>query len=328
MNSKKVLLVVILVCLVIFGSYKLGAYLAASIDRNTPTAACPNTMAAIIQSAKGDVYVVDPDYVQPDSSSLITYDVWGDQIGHPVLEEISSDLITQQMDTADQQRAWQLFSSLIPRQNRRVVSEYMVFTDGPSNTLAAVDQILDSPTQWSVQVDIADLENEHALTFTLLHEYGHILTLNSTQVTPDVEAIEHYTDPDLMKKKAEACPYFFAGNGCSLPNSYLNLFYERFWVDIESEWAKIDALQYEQDQQPYYAGLYDFYQTHRDQFVDDYATTHPDEDIAESFAYFVFSPKPSGNSIIDQKIRFFYDFPELVSLRQDINTRVCSHIQE
>jgi hypothetical protein len=58
--------------------------------------------------------------------------------------------------------------------------------------------------------------------------------------------------------------------------------------------------------------------------VDDYATTHPTEDIAESFAYFVFSPEPTGDSIKDQKIAFFYEYPELVKLRQSILQGGCS----
>jgi len=52
--------------------------------------------------------------------------------------------------------------------------------------------------------------------------------------------------------------------------------------------------------------------------------THPAEDIAESFTYFVFTPKPTGNSIKEQKIAFFYEYPELVKLRSDILNGACS----
>jgi hypothetical protein len=98
-------------------------------------------------------------------------------------------------------------------------------------------------------------------------------------------------------------------------------------VGIEAEWKPIDALQYADDLNPYYAGLYDFYLSHQDQFVDDYSTTHPAEDIAETFAYFVFSPKPTGASIKDQKVLFFYKYPELIELRRSILRGACAAIK-
>jgi hypothetical protein len=95
-------------------------------------------------------------------------------------------------------------------------------------------------------------------------------------------------------------------------------------VDINDEWEKVDALQYADDLSPYYDGLFSFYLTHQDQFLDDYSTTHPAEDIAEAFAYFVFSPKPAGKLIKDQKMLFFYEYHELVELRQSILKGTCS----
>jgi hypothetical protein len=86
----------------------------------------------------------------------------------------------------------------------------------------------------------------------------------------------------------------------------------------------VDALQYTGDLMAYYNALYQFYQAHSAEFVDDYAATHPTEDIAESFTYFVFSPKPAGASIKEQKIKFFYEYPELVQLREGILSGICS----
>ena len=87
----------------------------------------------------------------------------------------------------------------------------------------------------------------------------------------------------------------------------------------------MDAIQYEPGANvEYYNALYDFYLTHRDQFVSDYSVTHPTEDIAESFAHFVFNPRPVGNSVRDQKLLFFYEYPELVRLRGDILNGTCT----
>jgi hypothetical protein len=130
-----------------------------------------------------------------------------------------------------------------------------------------------------------------------------------------------------LEGKAADCPNYFAGSGCSRPNSYINAFHDRFWVALDAEWKKIDELQYAEDLNPYYAALYNFYLAHQDQFLDDYSTTHPAEDIAEAFAYFVFSPRPAGTTIKDQKILFFYEYPELVELRQSILQGACSIAQ-
>ena len=208
-----------------------------------------------------------------------------------------------------------------------MVSQYIIFTDGGENTLAAVDQTPNDLTHWIVEVDVADLDNKDALLFTLIHEYAHLLTLNDSQVNIDQNIYNDPANLALLESRTAACPNYFTGGGCSHPNSYVNAFYRRFWVDINPEWKKIDALQYADDLNPYYAGLYNFYLKHQDQFIDDYATTHPTEDIAESFAYFVFSPKPTGTSIKDRKVLFFYEYPELVALRQSILKGACSMIK-
>jgi hypothetical protein len=57
--------------------------------------------------------------------------------------------------------------------------------------------------------------------------------------------------------------------------------------------------------------------------VDDYAVTDPSEDIAETWAFFVLSPKPQGGTVSDQKLLFFYQYPELVQVRGQILQNLC-----
>lgn len=329
MSSRvKVFLVIALLCLGVACGYAIGAHFTGPVTNDTVVLSCPRIMADIIQSAKGNVYEMDDsNYVEPTSYDLATYSVNGDDVTDPVFDPVPDDLKDEQQDSAIQKEAWQIFTTLIPPEDRQMVTQYIIFTDGSENTLAAVDQTTDDLTHWLVEVDIADLEDKDALLFTLIHEYAHLLTLNATQVAVDEEVHNDPYNLSLLESKAAACPYYFDGWGCSLPNSYVHAFHQRFWVDIDAEWEKIDALQYADDLTPYYDGLFNFYKLHQDQFVDDYATTHPTEDIAESFAYFVFSPRPTGISIRDQKILFFYEYPELVELRQSILKGTCSMMQ-
>ncbi|MBK9051223.1 MAG: hypothetical protein IPL78_09985 [Chloroflexi bacterium] len=57
----------------------------------------------------------------------------------------------------------------------------------------------------------------------------------------------------------------------------------------------------------------------------DYAATNPAEDIAETFMAFVLEPKPNGDTIAEEKVLFFYQYPELVAItRRDCWPHLCS----
>ncbi len=326
-KNQTFIIVLLAVGLFILLGIALGRYASSVLVAETPNAACAVTMTEVIASAQGDVYNMESmsDYSEPDFYYLTTYAVQGDTITDPTYKSVPDDLKDEQKDSALQNEGWEIFTDLIPPQNRPMVAQYNVFTDGYSNTLAAVDQTKTDPSQWVLEIDIADLQDKDSLVFTMIHEYAHILTLNAAQVTPDQEIVNDPSNLSLQASKAAACPNYFTGTGCSYTDSYIHVFYNRFWLDINDEWEKIDALQYgTEDFIPYYDGLYNFYKAHQDQFLDDYSATHPAEDIAEAFAYFVFSPKPTGNSIKEQKVAFFYQYPELVELRANILGSLCA----
>lgn len=288
-------------------------------------AACPVFLEQIIQSAAGDVYnyEAETDFEEPKSYYIVSYSVKGDSIFSPVLNDVPTYLLDEQENIALQRSVWDVYTNLIPAEDRQMVTRFQVFSDGYSNTLAAVSPSYEDPSLWYLEVDIADLDDQEALLFTLIHEYAHLLTLNEAQIVPDIELALDY-DLDLLTEKAAACETYFTGLGCSQPNSYIQAFYNRFWTDINDEWGQADRLQYDGDEIAYYNALYSFYKQHQNQFVDDYAVTHPTEDIAESFAYFVFSPTPHGDTVRDQKLRFFYEYPELIQLREHILEAACS----
>jgi hypothetical protein len=304
---------------------------------SAPTPAyCPDKMAAIMQANQGSTYGPDNSNSggrsnssdsNPDIRTLATYQVNGDQISNPSYEKVSKSLKKDQQDTASQEQAWQFFTTLIPLQDRQMVSEYQVFTDGPGNVLAAVEQSDNDPDKWMMEIDVEDLQNKDQLAFTLVHEDGHLLTLNSQQVPADIKVFNDPNNDELYSQEAAACPTYFTDEGCSKPNSYINIFYGRFWTPIASEWEKIDKHSNDSDPTEYYDMLHAFYQKHSNQFVDDYAITDSSEDMAETFAYFVYSPKPTGQTIKDQKILFFYDYPELIQVRDQILKNTCAAMQ-
>jgi hypothetical protein len=251
---------------------------------------------------------------------LVTYTVNGDQLTDPSLETVPANLKKYQRDVSTQQKAWKLFITLVPADQRQIIAEYQVITDGPDNVLGIVEQTQNDPNKWILEIDIADVLDTKNLVFTLLHELGHLVTLNSSQVPPDLQVFDHPDSERIYEREAAACRYYFSGEGCSLPDSYLNTFFDKFWSGLYAEWHQIDNIQNDNKRQD---KLDAFYQKYQDQFVDDYAVTDPNEDIAETWAFFLLSPRPQGHSIAEQKILFFYRYPELAQLRGWILQNLC-----
>lgn len=69
---------------------------------------------------------------------------------------------------------------------------------------------------------------------------------------------------------------------------------------------------------------YNFFLRHYDDFVTAYASTDPSEDICEAFTFFVLWPRDplADQAVWTQKLDFFYDYPELVSFRDQIRANL------
>ncbi len=300
----------------------------------TPRIKCPNgDCASACLTKLASVLRVDP---IPESApksaiqhqpgtqavALVTYRVHGDQLGAPQFSpNTPSNFLKLQQDTGPQQLVWNYFAAIIPADQRREIVAYIASTDGKRNMLASVEQSSNRPESWALNVDVADAADPRDLTFTLLHEFGHLLTLNNSQVTPDPTFLANPDDPGIYRQEAAACPQFFASSGCSRADSYIDQFFDEFWPKLYNEWSKANAAK---EETSYSSLLAKFYGNHPTQFITPYAATSPEEDIAESWAYFVLTPRPANDSIAHRKVLFFYNFPELVGLRQQIIYGICN----
>jgi hypothetical protein len=262
---------------------------------------------------------------EEETTYIVTYRVSGDEISDPYLGDVPANLQDEQDDTAAHQALWDYFTTLIPLQYRPTLAEFSVMTDGTDNVLAAVAQTYDDPNRWGLEVDIADTSDYYYLSFTLVHEYAHLMTLAPDQVTPSLAIFNNPDDNDIYLDEVSACSNFFPGEGCSNTDSYINAFYNEFWTGIYDEWNEINL---EEDEDLYYEKLDEFYLKYEDQFLTDYSVTHPAEDIAEAFGFFVFAEKPAGDSIAEDKILFFYNYPELVQLRAEILSNLCANFPQ
>lgn len=191
------------------------------------------------------------------------------------------------------------------------IERFAVFSDGQDGTLAYVGNIDDDYEVWELAIDLEDyysdgnLQNEKDLQATLIHEYAHIMTLHAGQ----------------LDESSSSCNTYNPGEGCLEDSSYLYSFYDEFWKgEIADAYATVEnSCDLESGEEC--DELDNFYFKFEDNFVSDYAATNPAEDIAESFAnYVLITDLSSFTPEVQEKLNFFSEYPELVSLRRDVRS--------
>ncbi len=216
-------------------------------------------------------------------------------------------LLNGKSDPKDQE-VFTLFSTLIPENFRKDFKLYKVYFDPNGDTSAHVVQNEDNNNMWDMTVNLSTFYPDGQFdgkesVHTLIHEFSHVLTLSKKQVK--------YLDSgnELAYSRAEKnCVTFLVQEWCLRDGWYLQSFINQFW--------KEDFKKSQNGEEN------DFYSWKEENFVTDYASTNPWEDIAESFTYFVLKNKPTGTTVADKKTWMFYDFPELVKLRTVIRSRL------
>lgn len=189
---------------------------------------------------------------------------------------------------------WDSVKSVLPEGALDEFQEFHLFTDGEYETVAYVywDDTSGAARGWGLAVDPVDSENWSELVLTVLHEYCHYLTLKAGQARFEAPGTDTYGEPGLR----------------SLPDSYLNRFYQEYWGFLSEERRSNPD-----------SG--EFYIRHETEFCSEYASTDASEDIAECFAYFVVMDdealeQEGGRS--GEKLRFFLRYPEFASFREEV----------
>jgi len=185
-----------------------------------------------------------------------------------------------------------------------VVTQFRTGDAPDSDTLAYVYQDSD-PTLWILAANLATSEDHEQLVATLIHEYGHILTLGVDEVTSD----------------AADCSTIELDEGCADNDSAIWMFEQQFWSEYGSDAPAADN----SDADVGWA----FYNEHEEDFVSDYAATNVVEDIAETFMTFVLEDRPSGapgDSVVADKISFFWSYPDFVEIRERIRSEFADDL--
>ena len=196
-----------------------------------------------------------------------------------------------EIEDARDKAVWDYLCRILPVQARQKIAQFDLFTDGFGNILAYTtplqeDGVTDN-TRFCITVDYYDVYDEAGnprdwskLTYTILHEYGHVLLEDETQIDLSVGQNTH----DV------------AG---FVPGSFRMTFYETFWKELG------DSAVADYEQNP----------TH---YVSRYGANYFHEDIADTFAVFVLGQFPQGDTVAQDKLRFFFADENMAALRSAI----------
>ncbi|UQT47246.1 M20/M25/M40 family metallo-hydrolase [Flavonifractor plautii] len=118
---------------------------------------------------------------------------------------------------------WNYLCSILPLEARQKLAEFNLFTDGTSNVLAYTSPIREEGvtdnTRFSISIDYFDVYDENGekrdwskLTYTILHEYGHVLLEDETQIDLTVGRDTHDPAGFVEGPSAERFTMRFGGS--------------------------------------------------------------------------------------------------------------------
>ncbi len=239
--------------------------------------------------------------------NLTLYKVEGENIVKQKDFNVSGNALALQKDTQKHQEIWELTKKIVPLEYRSKMSEFMIYSGDDSEDKGVLGYVIErtqdlSKWQMGIAVDYAyegGFNAKGELAYTIIHEFGHIITLDNTQLDASI--------------KQSNCTNYFPGEGCAKPDSNINKLHKNHWVDIWEEFQNTETEVQAQE----------FYTKYQERFVTQYASTNPGEDIAEIFATFTTRAEGvNGTSGAEQKIKIMYDDNEMVKLRNYIRGNI------
>ena len=277
---------------------ELNGYFAGSstkIDTKKPTDKTPTSTPTPTPSAP-----VEPSANDAPAKQLTQNDT-GSETNGTIYTVTSSQGLTPKPDGVALE-LWTLFGKVTSREVvKQRVESFEVFNDANNGTAAAV-WASQTAGKWHVSINAAFMDERKDLIHTMVHEYGHIATLNDSQV----------------EQVSGSCPRLILPEGCSREGSIVGSFQTKFWTKYGAEGTNWQRT--EQDAMALYS-------QNPDAFVSEYAASNAVEDLAETFATFVLTERPTGMNEKDQKIQFLYESPSMAAERIRIRAALASEIK-
>ena len=277
------------------------------------------------------LHVKDPQYLE--TTEISNYQIQEGELENPIRSDIDESL-EQYRNQRLVGQIWNGVKEVVPNNYLNELSSLRLETDGNQGMLAFVQKDPEDSTKFYFGIDpldaapsaVFDIKNVKA---SIVHEFGHVI--GGTVAHSD----GNIADFDLVKKNIqeyrkiinnnqnECHPNFYDRlSGCMNDDSYMSEFYKKFWSGIMNEFSYSfeygNHAEFEEDNA-------DFHAKFENRFVTKYSASNPVEDFAESFTAFVLFEDPNFpirtmyyNPVIKEKIDFFYNYPELIEIRDYI----------
>jgi Zn-dependent peptidase ImmA (M78 family) len=217
--------------------------------------------------------------ISPDTESAASY----------IVEPTEKISLKSGEDNPEYLDIWNSIKDLSPDDlSDKYIETYEVYTDQNDDTLAFVDDD-DGNGKWRISINVAGYKTstERENKTTIIHELGHIISLNNSQVNPNIES----------------CDNLKLDEGCANKDSAINTFWNTYWKGVTN--SEFDENKY----------------------VTEYASTNETEDFAETFAFFVLEKDTELESDVkDRKIKLLYSFPDLVAIRTEMRNALSKDI--
>jgi hypothetical protein len=212
---------------------------------------------------------------------------------------------------------WRLLSEIIPQEYVDHVDEIRFYHDENDRYAALVRQRVvrtngEISVEWRLDINLDNYSlgrgDYNEAVETLVHEVGHILLMNQTQM-------DYFVDED-------ACTNYYLPplQACAEDGSYYDVL-ESWWDEEFIEWSErwSGDLRNPELAEDVEDELQTYYEEHTDEFVSAYAATSPNEDAAEVIAHLAVEDIPkTARTIADKKIYALLAFEEMLELREDV----------
>lgn len=193
----------------------------------------------------------------------------------------------------DDIKIWNQIKAISPNNlSNKYIETFEVFDNPEDNTLAFVVDG-DGNGKFDIAINISQhkLSTTKEQTLTIIHELGHIVTLNMDEISGD------------------SCSGYKTQEGCFDDNSILGAFVKQYWSKEQIDKSKNNEVVF-----------------NKNNFVTQYAATSPEEDIAESFAFYVVNNMIESTNLASQKQAFFDQFNNVVEIKKSMRQSIAKGV--
>jgi hypothetical protein len=237
------------------------------------TAAGTDIASAQTSTRSSDRAARSTEPVHYDDSSLVLLASYSVTNGQPAIP--ASDANTDR-----DAHLWALVSATLPDGAVQSIRQLNVVSDGRDGTLGMVHRSSVTVGSWVLSIDPAEADD--VLVATLVHEYAHMLTLGTDDLTSNAAS-------------KNSCDGIRIEIGCAQHGSALEAWHDEFWAD-SPEPAPTDTRK----------------------FVSAYAASSVHEDLAESFMAWTLDQVTRPSVAVRARFAFFASRPEFVAARDAI----------